>query len=1143
MNDVAAEILDRLMDLDAGERRGRIEEWCEGDAALEREVEDLLAVYERAEKYFTPNVGERTLARSPGSRFLEKEGDRVGPYKLLERIGEGGFGVVWMAQQERPISRKVAVKVIKAGMDSREVVSRFDAERQALARMDHPNIARVIDAGLTDTGRPYFAMDLVKGMAITEFCDSHEMDAKARLGLFGDVCGAINHAHQKGVIHRDIKPSNILVTLDGDRPLVKVIDFGIAKAIEGKLTERTLFTKMEQWVGTPVYMSPEQSGLGSLDIDTRCDIYALGVLLYELLTGVTPFDEATLMGAGIDEMRRIIREVEPPKPSARLTSLGKEKASSVGAARKVSGEQLRRFVASDLDWIVMKAIDKSRDRRYGTASALADDIGRFLADEPVVAKPPSALYLFGKFSKRHRAAILVASGIAVLLVGAVLVSGWQAVRATRAEALSELRLGEAVEERNAKAEALQEVEAERNAKAAALEVVEAERNAKSVALEAAEAARNAKSVALEAAEAERNAKSEALKDAEAVSGLLSEVFRRSDPSVDGRAVTVVDALEAASEKLESGLEEQPGRLALLEGVLAGTYEALSLPGEALEMREKRLATLRKGRGVDHQETLEAMRDVAIHSERLGHFERVRELSETEIEIRLVKEEFADDAESLLWATMSAANAAFQTGDVERATVFQKDVVELNDRIYGGQSYASALARWDLHRFQNPLAAESEKRSALKSAEAAFSAALKNHGETDRRTLAALAAVAEARISAGLIDTGIATQIRLLALTQKKASPMDEAALRVRWRLAKMYYNAGRRREALAVEKQAVRLVTERDGKDAASTAQAEDRMLRTMFYADEAGEYRSWLRKIFEKRQEIFGSKDIRTLEVQTDLVNSLHYSGDKDEVAEAVALGVAAVSIMKEIKGRVSSRSYANTLTFVARCFCNVGRTQEAMELYRDGCPLARDDTWVNFQYANLQLWFDQKTGYNRTRAWMLDWLKDRGAGGHFVDRIAWIVCMSPLESERQGEMILAHLDRVEKLRSSPATPPQRVGVRYEQLQVLGLALFRTGSFGGAVKKFDEAEKLRKLSGHGGGGMEGNGSPHGIDFFKAMALHRLGRQMEAEAVYRRAVEGLGAEPSRTEPLEGINDADGQSLRKWLAFREAEEVFKTAQKR
>jgi hypothetical protein len=337
----------------------------------------------------------------------------LGPYKLLQMLGEGGCGVVYMAEQARPIRRKVAVKIIKLGMDTKNVIARFDAERQALALMDHPNIARVLDAGTTETGRPYFVMELVRGVRITEYCDKNNLDTGQRLELFIQICQAIQHAHQKGIIHRDIKPSNVLVTMHDGTPVPKVIDFGIAKAIEGKLTEQTLFTAYEQVIGTPAYMSPEQAEMSGLDVDTRSDIYSLGVLLYELLTGRTPFDPKQLMLSGLNEMRRTLRETEPQRPSNILTTLHGTELKTTAEHRHEEPPKLISMLKGDLDWIVMKALEKERSRRYETANGLAMDVQRYLNNEPVVARPPSRWYRLQKLVRRNL--IVFASGAAVVV--------------------------------------------------------------------------------------------------------------------------------------------------------------------------------------------------------------------------------------------------------------------------------------------------------------------------------------------------------------------------------------------------------------------------------------------------------------------------------------------------------------------------------------------------------------------------------------------------------------------------------------------------------------------------------------------------------------------------------------------------------
>ncbi|HEY9172533.1 MAG TPA: protein kinase [Verrucomicrobiae bacterium] len=438
------------------EREGYLSAACQGEPGLRQQVESLLQAHEQAGDFLRP-----TIKLELPDIATERPGTRIGRYKLLERIGEGGFGVVYMAEQVEPVQRKVALKIIKAGMDTREVIARFEAERQALALMDHPNIARVLDGGATETGRPYFVMELVRGMAITDYCDQASLATTERLHLFVKVCHAVQHAHQKGIIHRDLKPSNVLVTLHDGEPVPKVIDFGVAKALGQKLTEKTLFTGFTQMVGTPAYMSPEQAALSGLDIDTRSDIYSLGVLLYELLTGVTPFDKETLAKAALDEICRMIRETEPPKPSTRLQTLG-EKLTDVAKHRHTEPAALRRFVRGDLDWIVMKALEKDRVRRYETANALALDLDRHLSNQVVTARPPSTFYLLQKFARRNRASLATATAMALLLVLGAVVSTWQAVRATRSSREAErqaeraARLAEDERKQRARAEELAE---------------------------------------------------------------------------------------------------------------------------------------------------------------------------------------------------------------------------------------------------------------------------------------------------------------------------------------------------------------------------------------------------------------------------------------------------------------------------------------------------------------------------------------------------------------------------------------------------------------------------------------------------------------------------------------------------------------
>jgi serine/threonine protein kinase/WD40 repeat protein len=436
---------------------------CGNDTELRRRLEELLNAEAKAGAFLPESPQETATLKSgqPEDSPDEAVGQTLGRYKLLERVGEGGCGVVYVAEQTEPVRRRVALKVIKLGMDTKQVVARFEAERQALAMMDHPNIAKVLDAGTTDLGRPYFVMELVRGIKITEYCDQSQLSTKDRVELFIKVCQAIQHAHQKGIIHRDIKPSNVLVTLHDGAPVPKVIDFGIAKATEGRLTDNTVYTQLHQFIGTPAYMSPEQAEMSGLDIDTRSDIYSLGVLLYEILAGSTPFDAKELMESGIDAMRKTIREKEPPRPSTKLATLHGEDQTATAKRRSVDTSKLANLLRGDLDWIVMKCLEKDRARRYDTANGLAADLRRHLNNELVVARPPSASYRFQKAFRRNKVTFLAGSAVAAAILLGFIVSSWQAMRATDAKTRAIASQKEAEKARGAESLQRQAAEAAR----------------------------------------------------------------------------------------------------------------------------------------------------------------------------------------------------------------------------------------------------------------------------------------------------------------------------------------------------------------------------------------------------------------------------------------------------------------------------------------------------------------------------------------------------------------------------------------------------------------------------------------------------------------------------------------------------------
>jgi serine/threonine protein kinase len=619
---------------------------CGDDQALRQRLERLLRVQPKVDGFLEqafPGPGQLSTLDAPP---VEEPGTVIGPYKLLEQIGEGGMGLVYMAEQTQPVRRRVALKVIKPGMDTRQVVVRFEAERQALALMDHPNIARVFDGGTTATGRPYFVMELVRGAPITEFCDQHRLTARQRLALFVPVCQAVQHAHQKGIIHRDLKPSNVLVTWHDTVAEPKVIDFGIAKAVGQALTERTLCTHTGQLVGTPLYMSPEQAGLGGTDVDTRSDVYALGVVLYELLTGTTPFGKKALGRAGYDEMRRIIREEEPPSPSQRLSTLGARACSTVSEQRGMQGRRLARLLRGEMDWIVMKCLEKDRNRRYESASALAADVQRYLNDDAVAAGPPSSRYRLRKFVRRNWRLLATGAILPTVLVSATVVSIWQAVRARAAQEQAEFDRDRAK---------WAEVYATNNLERAR----EAEQRAREAQQRAATEAAIARAV------------NEFLQ-----SDLLRQVNR--SPQIDERFggasdLTVKEALDRAAARIDQRFQDQPLVEAAIRLAIGDAYGSLNLNKLAEPHLEKAVALHRATLGTGHPDTLGSTERLAGNYGMVG---RQRE-AVTLLEDVLDKYErlFGPDHPTTLDALSRLSNACRQAGMYNRAIMLAKQVLE------------------------------------------------------------------------------------------------------------------------------------------------------------------------------------------------------------------------------------------------------------------------------------------------------------------------------------------------------------------------------------------------------------------------------------------------------------------------------------
>jgi len=591
----------RQIFLDAVEKHSP-DEWpalldaaCGADTALRERVEALL----KAHGQYNQLLDGEGFVATINQPLSERPGSQIGPYKLLQQIGEGGMGVVYMAEQTQPVQRKVALKVIKAGMDTHQVVARFEAERQALAMMDHVNIARVLDAGATENGRPYFVMELVHGVPITKYCDDNHLTPRQRLELFVPVCQAIQHAHQKGIIHRDIKPSNVMVTLYDGKPVPKVIDFGVAKATEQKLTERTVFTQFGTMVGTLEYMSPEQAEMSALGIDTRSDIYSLGVLLYELLTGSTPLSSKRIRAAAYAEILRIIKEEEPPKPSTRLSDSG-EALASISAQRHTEPAKLTKLVRGELDWIVMKTLEKDRNRRYETANDLAMDVQRFLSDDAVAACPPSVGYRFRKFARRNKVMLATTAAIAFSILGGIVGTTWQAIQATRerdravtAEGLAQERLMRAERaESRAKGEAQRaETEAERSRTEAAI--------------------------------------------AEAINRFLTnDLLAMARPMNEpNRDITLRVILDRAAEKIGERFADQPVVEAAVRHTIGYAYQGLGMPETAQRHFERAWKLRKESLGEEHPDSLRSLQEQGWVRLRQGYYQEAADIFFKTLEIR------------------------------------------------------------------------------------------------------------------------------------------------------------------------------------------------------------------------------------------------------------------------------------------------------------------------------------------------------------------------------------------------------------------------------------------------------------------------------------------------------------------------------
>jgi len=888
----AKTVFNDALELPEAERTAFVARECAGDAALRGEVEALLGAFKDGGGFLSSPTGHDAAPTSdhvPGStgggsgsvesgiaeaarraeareaELREKPGTRIGPYKLLQMIGEGGFGSVFLAEQEQPVQRRVALKIIKLGMDTRQVIARFEAERQALALMDHPNIAKVLDAGATETGRPYFVMELVKGQPITAFCDQCRLSIEERLELFGQVCAAVQHAHTKGIIHRDIKPSNVLVNIQDGRPFTKVIDFGIAKATQSKLTERTLFTEHHQWIGTPEYMSPEQAQ-GSLDIDTRTDVYSLGVLLYELLTGSTPFSGKELRSAAYDELQRIIREVEPPKPSTRL-SQNTETIAGVAASRQSEPRKLGLVVRGELDWIVMKSLEKDRQRRYETPSGLAMDIRRYLSGEAVVAAPPGAAYRARKFLKRHRVVVSAGTAVAAALLVGIAGFAWQAHRA----GVQRNRAIAAESEALRRADELQRVA---DFQAQMLEQVDP--TTAGVRLTEDVRAR------FEAAIAKS-----ALPDDERAAQVESFAGQWGRVNATDAARELIDRtiLKPAVTAVDTQFADQPVVAAMLRNVLGQRYHGLGLYEAALALERQALAERRRVLGADHTDTLSSQGNVGIYLNRLGRLNEAEPYYREALERS--RRAFGESDPRTLICIANMGGVLLDQGKLSEAEPYYREAMEKRRRLLG-EDHSDTLM--SVNNWAVLLQAQGKPGEAEPFLREVLGKRRRLLGNEHRDTLTVLNNLAGALRDQGRIDEAIACMREAVENRRRVLGEVHPGTLKSIQSLGTMLGDNGHPEEAESLMREA--LMNERRllGADHPSTINSMSNLGVFLLEEGKPAEAEPMCREALERRRRVLGENHPETL-ISYNVVGYVLRRQDKDAEAEPFLRQTLAIS------------------------------------------------------------------------------------------------------------------------------------------------------------------------------------------------------------------------------------------------------------
>ncbi len=913
---------------DPAERRAFLDGEIGNDAELRARLDALLAAHDGpqglldrpldadpqatseipgAAGEFVPQAADRTdldeAARSHRAADGPTHLDSViaGRYKIRQEIGEGGMGTVYLAEQTQPVRRMVALKLVKTGMDTRNVLARFESERQALALMDHPHIAKVLDAGSTEQGRPFFVMELVKGIPLTEYCDQHRLGLTERLAIFRQICSAVQHAHQKGIIHRDLKPTNILVESHDGKPVPKVIDFGLAKATSGmRLSDHSMFTAFGSVTGTPLYMAPEQATFNALDVDTRADIYALGVILYELLTGSTPIQRDTMKRAALDEMLRVIREDEPPTPSSRIST--SEALPSLAASRHVEPTRLSRLVRGDLDWIVMKALAKERDRRYDSAIGLANDVERYLNHEPVSAGPPTAAYRMRKFVRRHRGQVAAAALVLIALVLGVIGTTLGLLEAKR-------------QEKRAVAEAAEKE------KARLAEVLERTR-----------------------ADGLRQQAEKRLAQVAKMNEILGSIFTDLDPGEaekDGKPLTVVlgERLDRATAEIEGEATGDPLAVANMQMTLGKSLLGLGYPEKAITLYTKAQATYRALLGPDHLETLASMNNLAHSYHAAGQLDRALKLREEALPLHKAK--LGPDHPETLASMSNLAHSYLAAGRIDRAVKLNEEVLALRKAKLGPDSHGTLAS---MNNLAHSYHAAGQIGRAVKLFEETLALHKAKLGPDHPNTLTSMSSLATGYSAAGQNDKALKFHEETLALRRAKLGPDHPDTLKSMNNLANCYYHAGQNDKALKLHEETLPLQKAKLGPDHPSTLMSMSNLANSYYTAGQLDRARKLHEETLPLRKAKLGPDHPETLASMSNLAICYRDSGQPER-------GVPLFQEVLAWRRNQRGPEHGDTLlamTNLAECAQAAGQLELAEASHHEVSPL-----WKKVKGANSWRYF----------------------------------------------------------------------------------------------------------------------------------------------------------------------------------------------